>query len=169
MPTYQKLQTITVPAGGQAAISFTGISSSYTDLLILLSVRTSRSAVHESLLMSFNGENTNRSNIRMYATGSGALQYTSDTLMYGGQGTGATATASGFSNSMMYITSYTKADIKPSNEDACTENNAAGALMTFNGNLWSNNAAITSITLTPENGGTVQEHSTAYLYGISNI
>lgn len=169
MPTYEKLQTITVPAGGQAILSFTAISSSYTDLLILLSVRTSRSAQHESLLMSFNGDNTNRSNVRMYVTGSGSLIPTSDSVMYGGQGTSATSTASGFSNSMMYITSYTKADIKPSNEDAFTENNATSALMSLNGNLWSSTAAITSVTLTPENGGTIQEFSTAYLYGISNI
>lgn len=159
------ISTVTVGSGGVANISFTGIPQTYTDLLIMNSVRTSRSAVHESLLMSFNNTTSNRSNVRLYGTGSSATS-TSDTVMYGGQATGATATASTFGNSIVYIPNYAGSNNKSSLEDATSENNAAAILMTINANLWSNTAPINSITLTPENSGTIQQYSTVTLYGI---
>jgi hypothetical protein len=165
--TYEKIASVTVGSGGASTIDFTSIPSTYTDLLLVSSVRTSRAAYHESLTMSFNGLTTNRTNRRIYGDGSG-VGSTSDTIMYGGQAAGATATASTFGNSATYISNYASSNNKSSSNDAVSENNATNALAMLNANLWSSSAAITQITLTPENGGTIQQYSTAYLYGIKN-
>jgi len=159
------ISTVTVGSGGVATISFNGIPQIYTDLLLLHSIRTSRSAYHESIKLSFNGSTASQTNRRLYADGTGAAS-TNDTLMYGGQGAGATSTSSTFGNSSIYIPNYTSSNNKSSSEDAVSENNATNALATLNANLWSNTAPITSITLTPENGGTIQQYSSATLYGI---
>ncbi len=159
------ISTVTVGSGGAASIDFTGIPQIYTDLLLVSSIRTSRAAYHESLTMSFNGATTNRTNRRIYGDGTGAAS-TSDTIMYGGQAAGATATASTFGNSATYIPNYASSNNKSSSNDAVSENNATNALAMLNANLWSSSAAINQITLTPENGGTIQQYSTVTLYGI---
>jgi len=116
--------------------------------------------------MSFNGLTTNRTNRRIYGEGT-SVASTNDTTMYGGQAAGATATASTFGNAATYIPNYTSTTYtKASSNDGFSENNATSALSMLNANLWSSTAAITSIELTPENGGTIQQYSTFYLYGI---
>ena len=161
--TFIQVAKITVGSGGAATIDFTSIPQTYTDLILIHSMRTSRSAIHESLKLSFNGSTASQLNKRIYGTGGSG---TGDTLMYGGQAAGATATASIYGNSTVYIPNYTSANNKSSGEEAVSGNNSAGSLLTINANLWSNTAAINQITLTPENGGTIQQYSTATLYGI---
>lgn len=165
--TYTLIASVTVGSGGAASIDFTSIPSTYTDLLLVSSVRTTRAAYHESLTMSFNGLTTNRTNRRIYGDGTGAAS-TNDTTMYGGQAAGATATASIFGSATTYIPNYAGSANKSSSNDGVSENNATNALAMLNANLWSSSAAITQITLTPENGGTITQYSTAYLYGINN-
>jgi hypothetical protein len=164
--TYKKIASVTVGSGGAANIEFTSIPGIYTDLILLHSLRTSRNAYHESLTLSFNGLTTNRTNRRLYGDGA-SVSSTNDTVMYGGQASGATSTSSTFGNSMIYIPNAAGNTNKSSSEDGVSENNNTNAFAEFNANLWSSTAAITQITLTPENSGTIQQHSTATLYGIS--
>ena len=170
MPSYVLLEKITVGAAGASSVTFSGIpQTGYTDLVLKSSIRTSRAAYHESLTMSFNGLTTNRTNRRIYGDGASAAS-TSDTTMYGGQAAGATATASTFGSETTYIPNYAGTTYnKSSTNDAVSENNAASALAMLNANLWSSTAAITSITLTPENSGTIQQYSTFYLYGVAAL
>ena len=165
--TYEIIASVTVGSGGAANMEFTSIPATYTDLFLVHSTRTSRAAYHESLLLSFNGSTANRSNRRLYGNGQNA-QSTTDTIMHGGQASGATSTSNTFGNSSVYIPNYTSSNNKSSSDDSVSEDNNTYAVAEMIANLWSNSAAITSITLTPENGGTIQQHSTAYLYGISN-
>jgi hypothetical protein len=166
--TYIKIASVTVGLLGAANIDFTSIPSTYTDLLLVSSVRTTRAAYHESLTMSFNGLTTNRTNCRIYADGTGAAS-TSDTTMYGSQAAGATATVNTFGNVATYIPNYAGSTYnKSSSNDSVSENNATNAFSALNANLWSSTAAITQITLTPENGGTIVQYSTATLYGIKS-
>jgi hypothetical protein len=57
---------------------------------------------------------------------------------------------------------------KSSSSDGVTENNGAATTMALGANLWSNTAAITSIEIVGAASADFVEHSTAYLYGISN-
>ena len=165
MANYELIASTTVGSGGAATVSFTSIPGTYKDLLVVQSLRTSRSAYHESMKLSFNGSSSNQLNRRLYGDG-GNVASTSDTLMYGGQAGAATAASTVFGNSYVYIPDYTSSKYKSSLEFGTGENNATGSLIDTNANLWSSTSAITQITLTPENGGTIQQHSTAYLYGI---
>ena len=81
---------------------------------------------------------------------------------------GGNATASTFGNTMLYIPNYTSSNNKSSSSDGVAETNATNVNMAMIANLWSNTAAITSIKLTPATGATLQQYSTATLYGIKN-
>jgi len=165
---YVLLERIELNASA-ASISFTNIpQTGYTDLKLVHSSRVSRAAYHDSILLSFNGLTTNQSQRRIYGTGS-SVASTADTLMYGGQAPGSTATANTFGSSEIYIPNYTSSNFKSSSEEGVSENNATNAQADMNANLWSSTAAITSITLTPESGGTFNQYSTFSLYGLAAL
>jgi hypothetical protein len=164
--TYFLIATTNVAAGGASYIEFTNIPNTWTDLVIYNSIRTNRASVHESLLLQFNNETANRLNRRMYHTT--GTNSTTDTIMYGGQATGASAEAGVFGASHIYISGYKDSKAtKVSFEYGSAENNINTYLRDFNANTWTNSSAITSVRITPENGGTIQQYSTASLYGIS--
>ena len=54
--TYTLISTVTVGAGGAASIDFNSIPGTYTDLLLVVSVRSTRpAATNDGLFMSING------------------------------------------------------------------------------------------------------------------
>lgn len=163
MATFEKIATVDVGAGGQAAIDFTVIPSTFTDLCILISARDSVSAIASSCSISFNGSTSSFSGI--YLQGSGAGPATGSLARFIGNNVSSTATANTFSNAVVYIPNYAAAVNKSFSVDAVTENNATTAYTNLVAGLWSNTAAITSISLTPASGNFVQ-YSTATLYGI---
>jgi hypothetical protein len=167
--TYVAIQTVTVGSGGSASMAFTSIPQTYTDLIVKVSARTDEAAADWSQSnITFNGSSTNYTNRYLVGTGSAASSGSvGTTFVYGGRGTGATATANTFGNSEVYIPNYTSANYKSVSTDEVTENNATAALTFFNAGLWSNTAAITSLTITAQSCNFVQ-YSTATLYGIKN-
>ena len=53
--TYKPIATVTVGAGGAASIDFTSIPGTYTDLLVLISARSTRSTDYrDELFIRFN-------------------------------------------------------------------------------------------------------------------
>jgi hypothetical protein len=160
-------KTLTTTA---ANFTFSSIPATYTDLCIVVSARSNTSSTQDGLWISqINGSGSNLSNIWLRGSGSSAISNTS--ALYGilvGQINAANSTASTFSNLSIYIPNYASANNKSISIDSVQEHNATEAYMGFTAGLWSNSAAITSITLDPQVGDLVQ-HSTAYLYGISNV
>ena len=163
--TYTLISSVTVGSGGAASIAFTSIPADYTDLLIKSSSRSSGAA--NSIKLSFNGSAANFTTKGLVGTGAGTNSYSSTDAL-AGMTTRSTYTANTFSNNELYIPNYTSSNYKSSSLDATQENNATESYAQFNANLWSQTAAITSITLTPESSDTFAQYSTAYLYGISN-
>jgi hypothetical protein len=172
--TYTLISSVTVGSGGAANMEFTSIPATYTDLLLKLSGRSSRSgAPAEEFLLTFNN-NTSAIYTERHLRGNGAAVisqtfsgYTSITQI--GQ-SGAGATANTFASWDIYIPNYAGSNNKSISLDGVTENNSAtagDALAYLSAGLWSNTAAITSIKLSA-GSYLVVEHSTAYLYGISN-
>lgn len=165
--TLIEAKTLTTTA---ANFTFSSIPATYTDLCIVVSARSDTSSTQDGLWISqINGSGSNLSNIWLRGSGSGTTSSTS--ALYGilvGQINAANSTASTFSNLSIYIPNYTSANNKSISIDSVQEHNATEAYMGFTAGLWSNSAAITSITLDPQVGDLVQ-HSTAYLYGISNV
>lgn len=170
--TMEKIETVTVPSGGQAAIEFTNVKQTYDDLQIVLSARASDPSVTSNAQVRFNGASSGWTTRYVYSilgsgiAGSSTETGTSQTSV---QVVGNNATASTFSNSTIYIPNYRGNVNKVISVDTVAENNSStAASLVFAGALWSSTAAITSISLTPSSGTWLQ-HTTATLYGITRV
>jgi hypothetical protein len=164
--TYTLISSVTVGAGGAANMEFTGIPSTYTDLVVKITGRSSGSDT--SIELSFNNNTSNRTTIYLFGNGSSASSSNSANMFITSSIVPSTSTASTFSNAELYIPNYAGSNNKSSSVDGVSENNATASNMALTANLWSDTAAITSIKLTPAGGGNFVQYSTAYLYGISN-
>jgi len=167
--TYTLISSVTVGSGGSASIEFTSIPATYTDLLVKLSGRSSRSAATmEEFVLTFNNNTSSYSERQLRGDGSSVISQTFSgaSIQQLGQ-PGAGATANTFGNWEFYIPNYAGSNYKSISLDGVTENNATQAYTNFEAGLWSNTAAITSIKLSAGSYLAVQ-YSTAYLYGISN-
>jgi hypothetical protein len=167
--TYKAIATVTVGSGGAATIDFTSIPQTYTDLVIMSSVRGNQNNGIE-LYLRFNGSTSGYSGKYILKDSSDATpvsgnSYT-DRLFCGIVG-GATPTASTFSNDIIYIPNYTSSNNKSLSIDSVMESNSTVQWMTLASGLWSNSSAITSISLYPNTNVWIQ-HSSATLYGIKN-
>jgi hypothetical protein len=165
--TYVQIgSTVTVGSGGAANIEFTSIPATYTDLKIVVSARATINS--GALGIYFNGTTSGYSWRRLIGDGSSA--FSDSTASYPNLraiGTNpSTYTASTFANTEIYIPNYAGNTNKSVSVDAVNENNATAAETSFLAGLWSNTAAITSVTLIP-NSDNFAQYSTASLYGIS--
>lgn len=166
---YVLLETITVGAAGAASVTFNNIpQSGYTDLKLVLSSRFSGGAL-DAIGVTFNGSSANLSSRRLTGTGTTAVSATYASNVFIGNSPGPSETANTFSNSEMYIPNYTSSNYKSTSVDAVTENNATAAYTNLEAGLWSNTAAISSITLTPYSGTNFAQYSTFSLYGIAAV
>jgi hypothetical protein len=167
--TLTPIQTVTVGSGGQAAIEFTSIPQTYTDLVIKLSARSDRASWLDYLYVRFNGSSaTNYSDLYIlgYGTTVESASHSSAAQLYMVAITGDTATASTFGNGEIYIPNYAGSTNKSLSTDLVLENNSASNnALSLNAGLWSQTAAITSVTLTNQYGNFV-EHSSVTLYGV---
>ena len=162
--TMTLIQAVTVGSGGQAAIDFTSIPSTYTDLQIVTSLRGAGSYELWGTINSSSSGYTNRYLVGTgSATGSGAYQ---TTVLYLGEVEYSTQTANTFSSHSIYIPNYANTSYAKSlSTDGTQENNATLSYSHLIASLWNNSSAITSFSLKPSSGTFVQ-YSTAYLYGI---
>lgn len=165
--TYKKIASVTVGSGGAANIDFTSIPSTYTDLLLKLSLRNTTASTYTDIDVAFNGSTASMTRRAIYADGTTVSSFSASNSRFTYSGS-ANATASTFSNGELYIPNYAGSTNKSVSADTIVETNAAtGNLAILVAGLWSNTAAINQITLTPLTGSFV-EYSTAVLYGISN-
>jgi hypothetical protein len=81
---------------------------------------------------------------------------------------GTNVTSSTFSNVDFYIPNYTGSTNKSISIDFTSENNATTAYSNLTAGIVNTTAAVTSITLLCDSGVNFVQHSTAYLYGVSN-
>ena len=167
--TFIKIASVTVGSGGAANITFSSIPSTYTDLLIKVSARSTGSYKRGVLLCYFNGTATNLTYRRLYgiaAFGSPGSDSGSDsTTSYF---SGNTSTASTFGNDEIYIPNYASSNFKSYGSDGVSEDNSNEAGASLTANLWSSTSAITSITLMDNQSNNLAQYSTATLYGIKN-
>jgi hypothetical protein len=161
MATFIKIAAVSVGSGGTAAMDFTSIPSTYTDLCIKISTRDSDWVV----LFKFNNDATSQTMRELVGTGNSAASTSPSTLRIF---TSGSATTQDFGNSEIYIPNYTSSNFKSVMADGVGEVNAATAYMGLGAGLWSNTAAINRVTITANAGGNIPQYSTATLYGIKN-
>jgi hypothetical protein len=169
MPTgYELIASATAGSGGVSSFDFTSIPSTYTDLLVKLSGRSSRSAIFDSVKATMNSNTSSYTNRYLEGSGSSAVSGTLyTTSFFLGECVGSTATSNTFGSLDWYIPNYRSSNNKSASTDAVSENNATTAYAALVANLWSNTTAVTSLSLFPDVGNWTQ-YSTAYLYGIKN-
>ena len=168
--TYTLISSVTVGAGGASTIDFTSIPQTYTDLLMVLSARVGRATSASTICLTFNGSGSSYSQKNLDGNGASATSssLTSNSNITYMEVPAASATANTFGNHLIYIPNYTGSTYKSVSTDTVSENNGTTAYANFNAALWSNTAAITSISWNEPNGGSsFVQYSTAYLYGIS--
>lgn len=157
------ISTVTVGAGGASTIDFTSIPSTYTDLVILCSLRNSGTS--SDVYITLNSANGSDRWLYGYGTGVGSI---TNAKIYV-EGGISSQTASTFSNSQVYIPNYNSSTTyKSVSIETVTENNATTNVITLlNAGLYSSNTAITSLSLV-NTSGTFVQYCTATLYGIKN-
>lgn len=165
--TYVKIASTTVGAGGAATIVFSSIPQTYTDLMIYASTRSTTSDTSMSLYP--NGSTSNGSSRTLltfcqspFPNGASTVEST----IVNWSTVGSPAVANLFGNTSWYIPNYTGSTNKSVSADGVTEGNSTFGVLMFTAGLWSNTAAITSITLDLDGIGTFAQNSTATLYGI---
>ena len=164
--TYYLISSQTL-ATTTSSVTFSSIPQTYTDLVLKMSVRDTVATSSANIKITFNGSASSYSERLLLGTGSAAASANqSTTYMNYIYSNAANDTASTFSNGEMYIPNYAGANNKSVSVDSVSENNATVAYTALDAGLWSNTAAITSITLTSVT--LFAQYSTFYLYGIKN-
>jgi len=149
-----------------ASITFSNIpQTGYTDLKVVISSRQTVTNGGNGYYydVTFNGTSANRSG-RYLLNLDGSVSSSTYTLW--GLSNPSDFTANTFSNCELYIPNYTSSSFKSASLDSTNENNATGIRQVLATGLWSDTAAINSITLTP-GGGSFVQYSTFSLYGLA--
>lgn len=161
--TMVKIATVEIGSGGAASINFTSIPQGYTDLVIKASLRLN-SGSPEATFIAFNSSTSSFTGRYLYGTNGGASA--GSLGRYIGSSSGS-YTANTFNSTCIEIANYAGSSYKNFFIDNVTENNGAVADANIIAGLWSNTAAITSISLTSSSGANWVQYSTATLYGIT--
>ena len=158
----------TVGSAGAASITFSNIPQTFTDLRLVMSLRNDGTGggIENTITLSLNGSTSNFTNKILYGDGTSAGSYSNSS--YGGWTAESPATANTFANNEIYIPNYTSANYKSYSFDGVVENNATAGKTSLMAGLWSNTAAITSISITSRSTFNWVQYSTFSLYGISS-
>ncbi len=164
--TYTLISSIILSTTATSA-TFSTIPNTYTDLVIRTSLRNNGSATQNTVLISTINGTTGFSNRWIRGSGASVISLPNlvGTSAYVGQNPGATAGASTFDNTEIYIPNYLASTNKPFSVSSTQENTSTTAYLGATAGLWSNTSAITSITL-DANGDSFVAGSSFYLYGI---
>jgi hypothetical protein len=157
--TLQLIETKTLGTAA-ATIEFTSIPQTFTDLLVVYSIRSVDSIVLMDI--AFNGSTANFSARYLQGNGSG-VGSASNLPRFIGAAMGVTANT--FGNSQLYIPNYTGSTNKSWSVDNVSEANQTQSYQEIVAGLWSNTAAITSLAITMSSGN-IASGSTVSVYGI---
>lgn len=162
----QLIQTVTVGAGGAASIVFSSIPQDGTDLILLISARTSLAQTAPALLsITLNSQGSSRITLKAL----GATVTSTSTVAGRAIAINAgNSTANTFSNTSIYIPNYTSTTDKPASIDtAVIANDSTNILIGTDADSFPLSAAVTSITITENANNTIVQNSTASLYKIT--
>jgi hypothetical protein len=170
---FELINTINVGAGGSASIDFTSIPSTYTDLFVEFSLRTTLSGgpFHfDDCGLRLNNDTGSNYSATLLRSREGSLVVGagySNTMIPLYEASAGDATANVFGNGHVYIANYTSSRYKTLSIDGGSEsNNATQVQQGFVAGLWRSSSAVTSIKLYSQNGQNFVQYSSASLYGI---
>lgn len=158
--TYEKIATTTVSGTSTSTVTFSSLSSAYTDLIIIVR----GGCDNGSLRMQFNSDTaTNYSVTILAGNGTSALstrQSNQNAILIAGIYAAATAVSNSITQVQNYSNTTTFKTALSRNNEASGETNASVG-------LWRSTSAISTISITAINGtGTWFNGSTINIYGI---
>jgi hypothetical protein len=179
--THKLIETITVGVSGASTVSFSSIPQTYTDLVIVGSVRStstsSNTGEYDPMAYRFNATTSGYTARTLQGSGSAASSTSLTTGTGSAGGTYGRMNNSGINNALSgtsifssfnwYIPNYAVSTNKSWSFEYVEERNAAASFMELTAGLWSNTAAITEITLGLLVANYAQ-YSSFSLYGIKN-
>jgi hypothetical protein len=160
--TYTPLATNTL-GSNTSSVTFSGISGSYTDLILVISGRISSTSGGNVSSLRFNSDSGNNySMTRLSGNGTSASSDRVSNTSFAGYALVANATE--FSPIIYHIQNYSNTT---TNKTVLGRGNWVGSSITATVSLWRNTAAITSIEMFP-NSATWIAGSTFTLYGVKS-
>jgi hypothetical protein len=168
MATTCKLIAKNTLGSDTGSVTFSSIPATYTDLLLLASIRSDRSAaVADWIKLRFNGaaSDTSHDSRALYGSGSAAASLTDPSARIG-YAAAASATADTFGNFEVYIPNYAGSTNKSYSATGVAETNASAQFMAAVAGLWSSTNAINQIQVLPDVGTNLKSGSSFFLYGI---
>jgi hypothetical protein len=170
MANYILLERIELNASA-ASVTFANIpQTGYTDLKVVISARSDYAAQYNFCALTFNGSATGYSARYVDGIGTTVSSSTGYTDKFRIDAPAASNTANTFNNAEVYIPNYTSSNNKSVSLDWVYESNStSNNELQLQAGLWSNSAAITSITYTALNSSTLTANSTFSLYGLAAV
>jgi hypothetical protein len=161
-----------VLTGSQSTIEFANLntySSTYTDLVILISARQSNNA--QWCQINFNNSSSSYSNLQLYGAGSGSGTFDSGSTPWSGAINSSPYTTNAFANTQVYIPNFSSSNHKVISYEGVQETDTTTSYMAFGSTRWAVTDPITNIKIIPQSGTGLSfvEGSTFYLYGISKV
>ncbi len=163
--TYTPIATTTL-ASDTSTITFNSISGSYTDLILVLLGRSTRSSTDDTILFRLNNDSgSNYSRTRLVGTGSAAASArdTNQTAFNFDVISAASNPSGEFSPEIFQIMNYSNSTTY---KTVLARTNTASTYVTAQVGLWRSTAAITRIDLTLNTGPNFLTGTMATLYGI---
>lgn len=152
----------TTLASATTSVTFSSISQSFRDLVLVIEGNPSNTASGYSLAVRFNGSATGYAYLSLSGNGSAnsSVSYSNETSAYP-----AHQAVSGRFNSIVNILDYTATD---KNKTMLSRYNQDGSVVSATMNRWNSTAAITSLAVTLQNSSATFAAGTTFsLYGVS--
>lgn len=168
MASIYPISETTIGAGGNQIMEWTSIPSTYTDLLLTISVRSSYAASYVSHRFRVNNDTGGNYNEKwLYGDGSSLYSYSQSGTTFITLGlNGSTSTSNSFTPINIYIPNYAGNKIKAFNFNYSTETNGTTSYPIMQSARWNSTDAISSLKIDMATGNTAVQYSSGTLYGI---
>lgn len=170
--TFTKIATYTVGSGGTTSFTFSSIPQTYTDLCIKISDRGNRSGTfYSNAGLKINNDTSAIYDwkwLRDYSGTVASLSSTND-IDLEWYDPSTSGDASTYGNLEIYIPNYTSSNYKSITYDSVVPQNSTNCFIVLSTYLYRSTNAITSLVIYgTSNNYTLQQYTTATLYGIKN-
>jgi len=165
---YNVISSVTT-SGSQSSVTFSSIPQTYTDLVVVVTGRTTSANGVVNVITQFNGDsgsNYDSQYLQANSTNVAGAQTVSGTFINAGVITAATAPANASGSSHFFVRNYTSTTFfKTVITDGAADGGSGAFYRGIMGGLWKSTAAITSMTVAPSTGN-FTDGSVVTLYGI---
>lgn len=168
--TMTLIGAVAVGSGGAANITFNSIPATYTDLQLVLSLRSASGSNlgNTGLNMSINASTANRTQRRIYGSNGSIGSDSSTNARIMSTLPTSTSTSNAFGTLNIYFPNYAGSTNKSFFlENGADQNSTTSYELEIVTGLWANTAAITTLSISMEDSSNFVQYSTATLYGIT--